>query len=249
MDTGARLREAREARGLTLESLSRATRVQPKVLAAIERNEVGSLPPRPYGRSFVRSYASEVGLDPEATVRDFFVPFAPAEPRAAIETAAPRRARTPETRRWAWPVGAVLSYAAVGMLVIFVGRWAIIQSHGGAAAVDAPRAPAPVATSGRTDPAPTPRTTGVAVSLEAQRPAWVTAAVDGERQVYRTLQTGERVSLKGLREISIRVGDAGALRWQVNGSPAAAMGRDGEVRTVRIAPEAAERTNTDARSR
>ena len=235
MDTGARLREAREERGLSLESLSKATRVQPRILAAIERNEVGSLPPRPYGRSFVRSYASEVGLDPEATVRDFFLPFAPAEPAPA--DVPPPAARTAGLHRWAWPVGAVLGYAAVGALVILIGRWAL-QSQAGPAVADASRAPVPVATSGRIDPAPAePRPSGVTVVLEAQRPAWVTAAVDGERQVYRTLQAGERVSLKGLREVTVRVGDAGALAWQVNGRAAAPMGRAGEVRTVRVTPE------------
>jgi hypothetical protein len=102
----------------------------------------------------------------------------------------------------------------------------------------------PVATSGRTEVPPvTPRPSGVAVALEAQRPVWVTAAVDGERQVYRTLQAGERVSLKGLREVAVRVGDAGALLWQVNGRPAEAMGRSGEVRTVRVTPESRDGKN------
>ena len=248
MDIGTRLREAREARGLTLESLSKSTRVQPKVLAAIERNEVGSLPPRPYGRSFVRSYAAEVGLDPDETVRDFFLPFAPAEPPPG-DVAEPRSARARGGQRWAWPIGAVLSYAAVGALVILTGRWAM-QSQGGAAAADDARSPVPVATSGRVEPAqPVTRTTGVAVALEAQRAAWVTAAVDGERQVYRTLQAGERVSLKGLREVTVRVGDAGALLWQVNGRPAAPMGQPGEVRTVRVAPEPSERSKPEPSSR
>lgn len=234
MDTGVRLREAREQRGLSLEALSKATRVQPRILAAIERNEVGLLPPRPYGRSFVRTYASEVGLDPEATVRDFFLPFAPAD---APSDVAPSAAQTPGLHRWVWPVGAVLGYAAVGALVILVGRWAM-QSQTGPAVADTSRPPVPVATAGRIDPVPAqPRPSGVAVVLEAQRPAWVTAAVDGERQVYRTLQPGERVSLKGLREVTVRVGDAGALVWQVNGRAAAPMGRPGEVRTVRITPE------------
>ena len=247
MDTGARLREAREARGLTLESLSRATRVQPRVLAAIERNDVAALPPRPYGRSFVRSYASEVGLDPEATTREFFLPFAPAV--APAEAATPARPpRAAEARRWAWPVGAVLGYAAVGAFVIVVGSWAI-RSQAGAPESSAPPAPVPVATSGRTEAAPVAaRPSGVTVALEAQRPVWVTAAVDGERQVYRTLLAGERVSLKGLREVAVRVGDAGALLWQVNGRSAEAMGRPGEVRTVRLTADA-ERRTPDAGSR
>jgi hypothetical protein len=188
-----------------------------------------------------------VGLDPEATAREFFLPFAPPAPPAEAATPA-RPARVADVRRWAWPVGAVLGYAVVGALVIVVGGWAI-RSQAGAPESSAAPAPVPVATSGRTEVAPvTPRASGVAVALEAQRPVWVTAAVDGERQVYRTLQAGERVSLKGLREVAVRVGDAGALLWQVNGRPAEAMGRAGEVRTVRLTA-GAERTPPEARSR
>ena len=65
MDIGARLRDAREARGLSIDAVSRSTRVQSRILSAIERNDSMCLPPRPYGRGFVRAYASEVGLDPE----------------------------------------------------------------------------------------------------------------------------------------------------------------------------------------
>ena len=75
MDTGARLREAREARGLTVDALARITRVPPRLLSAIERNELTVIPPRPYGRGFVRAYAAEVGLDPDEIVREYFGRF------------------------------------------------------------------------------------------------------------------------------------------------------------------------------
>jgi transcriptional regulator with XRE-family HTH domain len=241
MDIGARLRQAREHRGLTIDALSKSTRVQPRILAAIERNDTVSLPPRPYGRGFVRAYASEVGLDPDGTVREFFSQFAPTEdvPMAVEHQPAPERA-APE-RRWIWPVGAVVGYAAVGALVIIAGQWAL-QKSGEAGAVGTTGAAIPAATSGverQTAPAPPPARAGVAILLDAQRPAWVTASVDGQRALYRTLQPGERVSLKGTREINIRTGDAGALLWQVNGRPAVPMGAPGEVRTARVTPDQA----------
>jgi hypothetical protein len=78
---------------------------------------------------------------------------------------------------------------------------------------------------------------GVTIALEAQGPSWLDASVDGQRTIYRTLQPGERVSLKGTREVSVRAGDAGAVTWQVNGRPAAIMGQPGKVRTERVTPE------------
>lgn len=128
MDVGARLRDAREARGLSLDAVSRSTRVQPRILSAIETNDSIALPPRPYGRGFVRAYASEVGLDPDGTVREFFSQFAPpVDSPAGSETLTtfdgPRREAS--TRPWLWPVGGVFAYAAVGTLVVFAGRWAL----------------------------------------------------------------------------------------------------------------------------
>src|SRR5687767_5129361 len=79
MDTGLRLRTAREAKGLTIDALARTTRVQPRILEAIERNDAHALPPRPYGRGCVRAYANEVGLEPVGTVREFFSQFTDAD--------------------------------------------------------------------------------------------------------------------------------------------------------------------------
>ena len=104
----------------------------------------------------------------------------------------------------------------MGALVIAAGRWAM-QPRGEQGAVGTSgavesAAPAPVATaataasSTKTQSSPSV----VRVNLEAQRPVWVTAVVDGDRAVYRTLEPGERVALNGTREISIRAGDAGA---------------------------------------
>lgn len=243
MDIGARLRHARETKGLSIDALSRSTRVQPRLISAIEQNDAVTLPPRPYGRGFVRAYASEVGLDPDGTVREFFSQFTLAD---ALPKPAPRRQiddidSSSSKNGWLWPVGAVLAYAAVGLLVIFAGRWAL-QNGGEAGAVGTSGTQLPAASAlverqppaaARTPPAPT----GIVVVLEATGPAWVTASVDGVRTVYRTLAPGERVNLTATTEVSIRTGDAGAMTWQVNGRAATVMGQPGKVRSVRVTLE------------
>jgi transcriptional regulator with XRE-family HTH domain len=239
MDIGARLRQAREARGLTIDALSRSTRVQPRILSAIEQNDSVSIPPRPYGRGFVRAYASEVGLDPDGTVRDFFSQFVLAAEGPAIESRSlGEQPRNTPARGWLWPAGAVLAYVAIGALVIFVGRWATRgPAEAQAVGTTGTAVPAPASQVYRLPPiALPPPVTGVAISLEAARPVWVTARVDGRRTVYRTLQSGERVSLEGDREVTIRTGDAGALTWQVNRGTPALMGQSGEVRTATVTP-------------
>ena len=65
MEVGQKLFEARQRRGLTLDGLSRTTKIPVALLDAIERDDVARLPQGFFTRGFVRTYAKEVGLDPE----------------------------------------------------------------------------------------------------------------------------------------------------------------------------------------
>ena len=60
---GARLRELREARGLTLEAASEATHVKARYLDALEREDVESLLAAAYAKSFLKAYARLLEAD------------------------------------------------------------------------------------------------------------------------------------------------------------------------------------------
>jgi cytoskeletal protein RodZ len=74
-DFGGKLRAARERRGISLRQIANATKISVAVLEALERNDISRLPGGIFGRAFVRSYAVEVGLDPETTIQDFIAQF------------------------------------------------------------------------------------------------------------------------------------------------------------------------------
>src|SRR5438034_11175619 len=74
-DFGSKLRAARERRGLSLRQIAGATKISVSALEALERNEIARLPGGIFSRAFVRSYAMEVGLDPETTIREFIAQF------------------------------------------------------------------------------------------------------------------------------------------------------------------------------
>ena len=63
MDAGQQLFEARQRRGLTLDDISRTTKIPVPLLSAIERNDTTRLPHGFFTRAFVRAYAKEVGLN------------------------------------------------------------------------------------------------------------------------------------------------------------------------------------------
>lgn len=60
---GERLRQAREAKGLSLDDVANQTRIPIRHLQHIEREEWDALPAITYCIGFVRSYANQVGLD------------------------------------------------------------------------------------------------------------------------------------------------------------------------------------------
>src|SRR5689334_22675070 len=75
VDFGGKLREARERKGVSLRTIAEATKISVGVLEALERNDVSRLPGGIFSRAFVRSYAVEVGLDPETTIQEFVAQF------------------------------------------------------------------------------------------------------------------------------------------------------------------------------
>jgi len=243
MSIGAQLRASREARGLTLDAVSRTTRVQPRILAAIERDDVAAVPPRPFGRGFVRAYAAEMGLDAEQITHEYFARFAP-QPPPIEEDPAPRPA-SPGGRSRAWIYAVGVAGLAVGVTLAFLARTP--RSAGGApSAQPSPtigtsgNAPAdratPVAPESTPTDAATPAAAPLTIILTVQRPVWVTATTDGRREIYRILTPGAPTRLTAAREVTIRVGDAGAIAWRVNGRDAGPMGRSGQVRDLRVTP-------------
>jgi cytoskeletal protein RodZ len=74
-DFGASLREARERAGITLRHIAASTKIGVPTLEALERNDLSRLPGGVFTRAFVRAYAREVGLEPEATLNRFLQQF------------------------------------------------------------------------------------------------------------------------------------------------------------------------------
>ncbi|SIS37435.1 helix-turn-helix domain-containing protein [Salimicrobium flavidum] len=70
MELGSRLREARNAKGMSLEEVQASTKIQKRYLQAIEENNFDTLPGKFYTRAFIREYASTVGLNPEEVMEE-----------------------------------------------------------------------------------------------------------------------------------------------------------------------------------
>ncbi|WP_174616327.1 helix-turn-helix domain-containing protein [Virgibacillus ihumii] len=71
MEIGERLREAREAKGLSLESVQESTKIQKRYLEAIEQGNFHILPGKFYARAFIKEYATAVGIDAKELLEEY----------------------------------------------------------------------------------------------------------------------------------------------------------------------------------
>lgn len=63
IEIGSALREARERKGLSIETVEEKTKIAPSVIVALEEGNRDRFPHPVYARGFVRSYAMLLGLD------------------------------------------------------------------------------------------------------------------------------------------------------------------------------------------
>lgn len=84
---GARLRYQRERRKISIATIAEATKILGALIEGLERDDVSRWPTGLYRRAFLRAYASAIGLDPEATLREFLVRFP--EPEAMVLVSSP----------------------------------------------------------------------------------------------------------------------------------------------------------------
>ena len=61
---GARLRQQREERGITLSLIAGQTKIKMSLLEGLERDDLAHWPPGIFRRAYLRAYAHAVGLDP-----------------------------------------------------------------------------------------------------------------------------------------------------------------------------------------
>ncbi|MBV8052124.1 MAG: DUF4115 domain-containing protein, partial [Acidobacteriaceae bacterium] len=72
----------REKRGITLEQISKSTKIGTRFLEALEEDHFERLPGGIFNKGFVRAYARCVGLDEEQTVSDYLAAAGASQPTA-----------------------------------------------------------------------------------------------------------------------------------------------------------------------
>lgn len=253
-DLGARLKRARESQGASLKDVATRTKISVATLEALERNDFSRLPGGIFGRAFVRAYALEIGIDPEATVLEFQQRLEDLERDAAARVKA-RPEVTDDDREFLEKQRRAVRILRIVAIVLAIGGVSLLawQLHRfferrDAAAPQADPVTAPVqppASSAVTPiappaaplaapPAPAAATDKLTVELEVTEDCWIYATTDGTRAFSQLFRTGDKQRLEADREILLDVGNAGAVKWTIDGRPAKPLGRPGVHQRTRV---------------
>src|SRR5919206_1250009 len=121
-EIGASLREARLRQKVDIVDVEAATKIRAKYLRALENEEFSLLPGNTFVKTFLRTYAEYLGLDPQLLLEEYRAGY---EPRSDSElqpysVAARRRPREPRQRRPApaGPPGPGTAVLVLGVAVL-----------------------------------------------------------------------------------------------------------------------------------
>ncbi len=219
---GPALEKARRICELSLDEVARDTKLRVDQLAALESEDFEALPNDAFVRGALRTYAQYVGVSPEKVLgaydRHADGPSAPPPPEGLgrIERAI-AATRIRDNQRFLL-VGAVV---VVALMLLF---GLVARDRG---------APVPAEIPTTAPPAPSVASTIDAV-LVAQRPAAITAVVDGASETHR-MEDGETLSFSATEELVLTVEDGGSVQVTVAGRDYGAPGEPGEPWTQRYA--------------
>lgn len=87
---GARLRDAREQRRITLDAIAHSTKINRALFEGLERDDLSRWPSGIFRRAFIRAYAEAIGLDAEPILAEFVARFPDSTGPAQASSAAPR---------------------------------------------------------------------------------------------------------------------------------------------------------------
>ncbi len=86
-------------------------------------------------------------------------------------------------------------------------------------------------------PKPSPVINEVSTKIKLEDSSWLEVVVDGEKQYEGLMEKGEEQTWTGKEKVSIRAGNAGAVKVSVNKNPLQSFGNVGEVKEITFTPK------------
>lgn len=204
---GEHLKRERELREVSLDELSKATRISNRFLQALENEDWSKLPGGVFGHGFVRSIARYLGLAEEALLGEYDLARAEKLPAPTPKLAEP----IPSSAKWI-PAAAV----AVGLLLLVLLFYGVMYAWRHLAASRAAKQAASMSS-------PIP----LALSVSASASTHVRIIADGKLLMDSELYAGETQHFTAKQQFDVSATNSSAVLLQLNGRPMPPLGTTG----------------------
>jgi cytoskeletal protein RodZ len=236
---GGQLRQSREQRNMSIEDISVRTRIQPRLLHAIELGQLDLLPESVYVKGMVKQYGDSIGLngieisqqvpkwEKESTDFDHLTPS---------QTTGFRK---PQLK----PLPIYLGYAVgiiglCGTISFFLTDRALdakkhefVGSGGGDLSQ---QKAAPVTTPAIAVAPSSAKLPDVPIEIVVKSPGWAQIGVDGSTRFTGNLQFGAKLNLVATKQVTISTNNAGGLLFSRDRQPPEPVGKLGEKQQITI---------------
>lgn len=246
---GETLRRERVRQGLDLQQVSHTTKIGTRLLQAMEADDFGKLPGGVFTRSFIKQYATTLGISSayiEAELRNLNMEGEATElPQPSEVTFSGLPDSGPESNSFvASAVWVILAVMVCGGVYYIMNRPATTSVAAPVVTEQKPPETKPVEAAPAPAPTPPPAEQSVAsltapagsgpvqVVLTASEQAWVSVSADGKVTFAGLMQPNERRAINANEKVKIVAGNAGGLEISLNGKAIEPLGPHGQVRTV-----------------
>lgn len=232
---GQVLANERVRQKLDLEQVAAVTRINARLLKAIELDDFEQLPGWVFARNFVRQYAQFLGLDADKVASQF------EREQAPVEATAPVHHHASEFSLNLPALADVFGNSTLTSFLTFVltiglcagGVW-IFNHRGAAPVVKAAVVARPAAVEKPVNPA------NVHVVVAASETCWTRITADGKVLFAGILNAGETREVDAASVVDLRAGSAGALNVKLNGNDIPPLGPKGQIRSVTLTASGAQ---------
>jgi cytoskeletal protein RodZ len=243
---GEQLSAARREHGFTTAQVAARLRIRTMFVEALESERWAVIGEFVYVRGFLKNYARLLGLDPAPFIQKLAYEFPPESPesKASAETLAEtsfgggRAQSDARNSRWfPWVLGSLTAIAAALVVMVGISLVGLFSPRTQSANATQPGSADNTAGQSQLSAASNvleansdgQNQGGVKLRLQLTQRSWLSVTVDGKRVVYETLPAGTVREFHGVREISLRAGNAGGVVANIDGKDLGRLGQAGQV--------------------
>jgi cytoskeletal protein RodZ len=226
---GERLKREREMREVSIEELTKSTRISTRFLLALENEDWEKLPGGVFGHGFIRTIARYLGLDEESLLSEYDL----ARSSQSQPAAAKPEERIPAPPKWL-PAAAVLAILLVLVGLFYAGRYGWRRYSAYRAGKAGAASQAPSQGSATLQGNAQGNATTLDLSLSTSAPTHVLVSADNKLLLDTDLPAGETRHFFANQQFEVTAGDSSAVLLELNGQAMPPLGAPGASGTMML---------------